>query len=87
MTNEQKLQNWERIIILTQVIYIIVSLAFIYQQKYFQATMLLLFGGVTISFSKNKNRNFLTKLINRMILGLATAIGIYWLYLKISSKL
>ena len=84
MANNQKSKNWDDVLIISQILYLLVAFAFIHQQKYLEAAGLLFFPGGIIGLGKTKNS--IIKFLNRMILGLAVVMSLYWLYLEIYSK-
>lgn len=84
MGNNQKSKNWDDVLIISQLLYLLVAFAFIYQQKYSEAAGLLFFPGGIIGLGKTKNA--IIKFLNRMILSLAVVMSVYWLYLEIYPK-
>ena len=77
--NFQNLKKWDYISLTCQTVLLILALIFISQQKYFQAiTLLILSGGI----GSARNANSVIKLFNRINLGLAALIFLYWLYTK-----
>jgi hypothetical protein len=80
MANNQKYENWDDVLIISQILHLLVAFGFIYQQKYLEAASLLFFG-VLIGLGKTKNS--IIKFLNRMILSLAVIMSVYWLYLEI----
>jgi len=83
MINQKKLKKWDYIFLVSQIILLIFALAFVYQQKYFQAVVLLVLSG---GIGSAKNANSIIKLFNRINLGLAVVISLYWLYLAVFIK-
>ena len=81
MANKQKPKNWDNILIVSQILYLLVAFAFINQRKYVEAAGLLFLPGGIIGLGKTKNS--VIKFLNRVILSLAVVISIYWLYLNI----
>lgn len=84
MANNQKYKNWDDVLIISQILYLLVAFVFIYQQKYLEAAGLLFFPGGIIGLGKT--RNSIIKFLNRMILSLAVVISVYWLYLEVYPK-
>lgn len=84
MAKNQKYNNWDDVLIISQILYLLVAFAFIYQKKYLEAASLLFFPGGIIGLGKTKNS--IIQFLNRMILSLATIMGIYWVYLEISAQ-
>jgi hypothetical protein len=84
MPNNQKHKNWDDVLVISQVLYLLIAFAFIYRQKYLEAASLLFFPGGIIGLGKTKNS--IIKFLNRMILSLATIMGIYWVYLETYMK-
>ncbi|MGL5833291.1 MAG: hypothetical protein ACRC1Z_08665 [Waterburya sp.] len=83
MANNQKHTNWDDALITSQVLHLLVAFGFMYQQKYLEAASLLFFGGL---IGLGKTKNSIIKFLNRMILSLATIMGIYWVYLETHVK-
>jgi hypothetical protein len=79
MANNQKYKNWDYVLIISQILYLLVAFGFIYQQKYLEAARLL-FLGLILGLGKTKNS--IIKFLNRMILSLALIMSVYSLYLK-----
>ena len=78
--NFKNFRKWDYVSLTCQTILLILALMFVSQQKYFQAiTLLILSGGI----GSARNANSVIKLFNRINLGLAALIFLYWLYLKV----
>jgi len=72
-------RKWDYIFLTCQTVLLILALTFVYQQKYFQAAILLILSG---GIGSARNANSVIKLFNRINLGLAALIFLYWLNIK-----